>query len=759
MMKFLTLFFFSLLLFPASLIAQDTVFVKAFRFDDYKTNGYKGMIKFPPKSERMEKVLMRYKLRCPYERNCGEWDYLAYVFLLDTTNKIDTIKRTTPSFRVNGQERDSLVFITETAYQYTFNKQTGKVDSTALPSQTLVLYEDSQKPTQPTDTLDVWSPYYRYTFDDNGNKTDSVLVGNAILIRKIMYEYFEYPRHVERYELARYITPYGNWLTPDWKGFEWVYDVSDYRPLLTDSAYIDASSLFYPWTVGWYELLDLTFVFIKGTPPRDPLSVTKVWNGGPAYGIADNPISKFLVDKRFTLEEEAKNCRLKLNVTGHGFGGTDNCAEFCPRTHTIIANNTNAFQDEVFRNDCGLNPLYPQAGTWIYDRGNWCPGAEVTPIDIELSHLIQDTRNLNLGYKIEDYRWNGQGSVPTYVIESQLITYGNPNFQTDAAVTEIITPNRHEYYSRMNPICNNPVIVIQNTGTELLKSATIEYGVKGQRKAIYSWNGELRFLEKETLTLPPFTWGNWDGDINIFEAIISNPNGKSDQYAPNSRMESVFEVPDVRDSTIVVRVVTNRRSSQNAWRITDANNKIVAQRRSNQMRPESLTRDTLTLPKGCYRFIFTDQAKDGLEFFVNNDRNGIGRVSLGNVDQPTNEYKAFQPNFGTNIVYNFTVGFSLNNDTVPYYTSRVKQHELDYGHFFVYPNPNDGQFEVTFDLPQPQSVHLRLRNTLGQEIKAFDYKAVSFETMSIDLRSYPKGVYFLQMETNQGMVTRKVVLQ
>jgi hypothetical protein len=89
----------------------------------------------------------------------------------------------------------------------------------------------------------------------------------------------------------------------------------------------------------------------------------------------------------------------------------------------------------------------------------------------------------------------------------------------------------------------------------------------------------------------------------------------------------------------------------------------------------------------------------------------------------------------------------------------VKNHDLEYGHFYVYPNPNDGQLEVTFDLPQPQSVHLRLVNTLGQEVKAFDYKAVSFETMSIDLHSYPKGVYFLQMETHQGMITRKVVLQ
>ena len=743
------------------LYSQDTIFVKAFEFDDYKTNGYKGMIKFPPKSERIEKVLMKYKLRCPYDRNCGEWDYLAYVYLHNKTDIVDTIKKTAPNFRVNGEERDSLVYIKETSYTYTFNNVTGEVDSIASPPMVLVLYEDENNPTTPTDTFNVWTPYYRYVFDGNGNKTDSVLINaGAQTIYKVTYEWFEYQNRIERFELARYITPYGNWLTPAWKGFEWTYDVSDFRPLLTDSNFIDAGSLYYGWTPGgWYELLELTFVFIKGIPPRDVIAVKNVWNGNPAYGVSDNPISRFLTPKRFTLTDEEKNARLRLCVTGHGFGGTDNCAEFCAKTHEIIANGETAFEEDVFRRDCGLNPVFPQAGTWLYDRAGWCPGAEVVPYDIELSPILRNNKNLVLSYNVENYLWNRQGSTPYYAIESQLITYGEPNFKNDVAVTEIITPNNHEYFSRMNPICNNPRIIIKNTGSEILNSAVIEYGVKGQKKATFAWKGYLTYLESETVTLPPFVWGTWQDTTNVFEVAISDPNGKSDEYLPNNLMRTAFYIPARMDSSIIIRVATNRRSNQNSWRITNTNGRIVAQRRANQMLPEELHRDTVILPPGCYRFDFLDSGKDGLQFFVNDSRDGVGSVGIRNTNSSDEQYKFFEANFGTRIEYHFTVGYHLNEDSIPHYAGRTHYKPINFEGFAINPNPNNGTAHLVFDLPTPQNVQITVYNQLGQIVKELDFQNVSYETKNLDLQENVSGVYFVRMKTSEGITTKKFIIQ
>ena len=56
------------------------------------------------------------------------------------------------------------------------------------------------------------------------------------------------------YEIARYITPYGINLSLGPNGFTWIYDVTDYMPLLTDSVKLAAGNT--------QELLDLKFIFI-----------------------------------------------------------------------------------------------------------------------------------------------------------------------------------------------------------------------------------------------------------------------------------------------------------------------------------------------------------------------------------------------------------------------------------------------------------------------------------------------------------------
>ena len=68
---------------------------------------------------------------------------------------------------------------------------------------------------------------------------------------------------VDRYELYRYITPYGIGLDLDEDGWSWWYDVTDYMHLLRDSVQLEAGN--------WQELLDLKFHFIEGEPAREVL--------------------------------------------------------------------------------------------------------------------------------------------------------------------------------------------------------------------------------------------------------------------------------------------------------------------------------------------------------------------------------------------------------------------------------------------------------------------------------------------------------
>ncbi len=74
------------------------------------------------------------------------------------------------------------------------------------------------------------------------------------------------------------------------------------------------------------------------------------------------------------LPPDASNVEARLITTGHSFGNTYNCAEFCIMRQDLTLNG--ALHSVVpWRNDCRDNPVSPQAGTWQYSRNGWCPGS------------------------------------------------------------------------------------------------------------------------------------------------------------------------------------------------------------------------------------------------------------------------------------------------------------------------------------------------------------------------------------------------
>ncbi|MEI6457088.1 MAG: LamG domain-containing protein, partial [bacterium] len=153
-----------------------------------------------------------------------------------------------------------------------------QIDTVAKPPLMIVLFSDTIHPYLATDTITRWPVYYNnYHYNAQGQATDSTWVPNdGILLRKDQYYYGDPFEILERFELARYITPYGNNLSLG-DGWTWLYDLTDYAPLLRDSVHLTAGN--------WQELLDVKFKMIEGTPPRDAISVTNIYTG--THGYAD----------------------------------------------------------------------------------------------------------------------------------------------------------------------------------------------------------------------------------------------------------------------------------------------------------------------------------------------------------------------------------------------------------------------------------------------------------------------------------------
>jgi hypothetical protein len=78
----------------------------------------------------------------------------------------------------------------------------------------------------------------------------------------------------------------------------------------------------------------------------------------------------------------------------------------------------------------------------------------------------------------------------------------------------------------------------------------------------------------------------------------------------------------------------------------------------------------------------------------------------------------------------------------------------------VYPNPSKGVFNVSFVSEDIQNLEVRVLNMVGELIYTEGLEQFVGEyTKSINMSKYTKGVYFLEITTNNGVVNKKIVLQ
>ncbi len=524
---------------------------------------------------------------------------------------------------------------------------------------------------------------------------------------------------VDRYEIGRFITPYGIGLTLGDDGWTWVFDVTDYAPLLKGMVELEAGN--------WQELLDLKFVFIEGTPPREVKRVDAFWKG--QYNL--NNFNDVVAERTFEPEPGEETFRLKTRASGHGFGQGNNCGEFCFNMHSVQVNGTPHWSWQIIE-ECSDNPLYPQGGTWIYDRAGWCPGAKVTTQDFELTPLVSPNEPFSVKYEITTDPFGN------YRMEGQVVAYGPYNFEHDVELDEILAPSNWKIHSRVNPICNKPRIRIRNNGSAPLTTCTITFGIEGELET-QQWSGNLAFGETEEVELSytnPNFWIGDEGEGNLlFTVSVGEPNGQTDQNPFNNTGTSPFQRPpvysynDLNDNRLIVWVNTNNVPWENSVSIENMNGSEVWGRNYSQANTQH--RDTIQLNDGCYRFHLRDTGQDGLSFFANNS--GSGAARLRRVGGPN--FIQFNPNFGMEIQHYFY--FRTNLVGIDEHASR-RQPELT-----VYPNP--GSLSLTLQVSGAGSgAQWQMFDLTGRMVKEGRMNGVRTADrvdMLIDTAELPSGLY------------------
>ena len=78
----------------------------------------------------------------------------------------------------------------------------------------------------------------------------------------------------------------------------------------------------------------------------------------------------------------------------------------------------------------------------------------------------------------------------------------------------------------------------------------------------------------------------------------------------------------------------------------------------------------------------------------------------------------------------------------------------------VYPNPSRDIFNVSFTSEDVQNLDIRIVNLIGEVVYTENLEQfVGQYTKQVDLTTYTKGIYFLEITTDNGVVNKKLILQ
>jgi len=564
------------------------------------------------------------------------------------------------------------------------------------------------------------------------------------------------------YELGRVITPYGGYMANNSNGFsnDWThthtFDITDFAMFMQDDVIIRA---FYEgWSSGFSATLD--FEFVEGTPPRKVHSIQNLYTGGSGYQTSQQFEEDYLIQHDIFLGNNVSSAKVRTIITGHGFDNNTSCAEFCVRNYDLKINGTERFTQQIWRDDCGMNPIWPQGGTWIFDRANWCPGERAHTFEHEITPYFNPGIPFSIDMDMQSYTWTGT-QAPSYGLNCQLIAYETDLAEIDLALANIIAPTDEDEWARHNPINREPIIEIENRGRTPIERTLIRYGVinaDGEEwSCYYEWIGNLETFEKERITLPySVQWGELDPNNPTFFAEVLEMNYYFDNLNKNNYKQSTFTIPPRRDEPMEFRLNTNNVPTEtsfvltNEWGIAEFENPVSMQANT------TYEYDMSDLAEGHYRLTVSDSDGDGLNNFAIPDGNGFVRI-----EDPVNGgwVQSWPADFGSRIQYDFTVGYTFGErqepgafcidisdpslvDTLEQVGSAVTNiHPID--NVKLGPNPSNGFINIY--LPKAIKSVINIYDVSG---KIMDTWELTDKQSTIDL-PYPNGIYYLHL-THQG---------
>lgn len=168
-----------------------------------------------------------------------------------------------------------------------------------------------------------------------------------------------------------------------------------------------------------------------------------------------------------------------------------------------------------------------------------------------------------------------------------------------------------------------PEIKVQNLGTDLLSSVTVELYIDGNLSETIEWMGSLNTYQIENIKMGEI-YTSQDTDIEI---AITQTNGTSDDDMDNNVTNAFLRYAlQASDNILALEIFTDNYPGETSWELVDSEGRTFYQG-GGYTNAMTSYKEELSLPgDGCFEFSIYDSYGDGLTdvggYYVIKDSNG-----------------------------------------------------------------------------------------------------------------------------------------
>lgn len=283
----------------------------------------------------------------------------------------------------------------------------------------------------------------------------------------------------------------------------------------------------------------------------------------------------------------------------------------------------------------------------------------------------------------------------------------------------------------------SPQITIINSGTTVLTTATIQYGVDGNLTETYNWNGSLSQWQSELITLSPLSSA---AGSHTFDATVTSPNSGTDENALNNNVSSTFNMV-IGGDIVTLNLDLDCYASETSWQLTDAGNTVLYAGSGYADNTQGLLQVDFCLSDGCYNFKINDQYGDGMTG-CSAAKGGSGSYQIVYNSVVLAEITEANANFGYSNTKNFCVDVNgIDEKTAEYLVN-------------IYPNPAEDVLMI--EALGEEDLEISLLSLSGQILST---EVLTNSSLKLDVSPFSQGVYLLKVRSGNSYQVKKVLIK